>query len=163
MRRVPSGATLRKFYFSYTLHLTGIIAFPLVAGLLVLWLSSYWSFTYFAKASLLELFGQNATLEYIIAIFLGVVALIAVVFIISIVLSSFFYAKNVFATHARDYFNNSVYQNPFSNVGNEQSSATVNHSTRPPAPPRAVPATNQNDSLAQRYSESSDRARWGPK
>ena len=163
MRRVPSGATLRKFYFSYTLHLTGIIAFPLLTGLLFLWLSSHYSLRFFAEASILDAFGKNATLEYIIAILLGVVSLICVVFIISIVLSSFFYAKNVFATHARDYFNNSVYQNPFSNVGNEQSSATVNHSTRPPAPPKAVPATNQNDSLAQRYSESSDRARWGPK
>ena len=163
MRRVPSGATLRKFYFSYTLHITGIIAFPLLAGLLVLWLSHFYSLRFFAEASILDAFGKNATLEYTIASVLGVVALISIVFIISIVLTSFFYAKNVFATHARDYFNNFEYQNPFSNVGNAQGSTAVNQTTMPPAPPKAVPVARQNERLAQRYSESSDRARWGPK
>lgn len=100
MESPPSSATLRKFFFSYTLHLTSIIIFPLLVGLIILFLSYYYASHFFLKATLLELVGENAEIEYIFAIFLGVVSLISVVFIISLLLSSFYYARNAFFTHA---------------------------------------------------------------
>ena len=164
MESSPSSATLRKFFFSYTLHLTSIIIFPLLVGLIILFLSYYYASHFFLKATLLELFGENAEIEYIFAIILGVVSLISVVFIISLLLSSFYYARNAFFTHANFFFSNSVYQNPFTKHGKNQTSSSPSYPIKPTSPPQSFNAQpTQNDALLQRYSDSSNRARWGPK
>lgn len=160
----PTSTTLRKFFFSYTLHLTSIIIFPLLLGLIVLFLSSYYASHFFLKAALLELFGENAVVEYVFAILLAVISLISVVFIISLLLSSFYYARNAFFDHAKNFFNNSVYQNPFTQHVGTQKSNSPSYSQKPTSPPQSFNAQpTQSEALVQRYSDSSDRARWGPK
>ena len=164
MGNVASGATLRKFFFSYTLHLTVIMTFPLLTGLLILSLSMYYSSYFFLEASLLETLGDNASAEYLLGIILAVISLISVVFVISVILSSYIYAKNQFLIYAEEYFSNSIYDNPFRSIEKHQNQIGKNYSSKPPSPPQSfVAQQSQEGPLAKRYSDSSDRARWGPK
>ena len=145
-----SKRALSRFFLSYTIHLTSIIFFPLLVGFLLLGVGYYFTTKYLIAAALLDLFGEDPVVEYVLAFVFAIVTFLFGVFLFSSVLGAYIYAKNMFSPLMRKFFS-------------EQEFTPARASSYPPKPTAPPPQSTAASPLTNAYAESSDRARWGPR
>ena len=153
---VHETAAMRRFFLSYTLHLTSVIFIPFLVAIVLLSVGYYYTTRFFAAAVILDLFGEDPDLEYVLSFVFAIATLIFAVYLLSVALGAFHYAKNMFLPLKREFFGEQV--NP--RHGHESS---IQQATYPPKPTSPPPPSNVPSSLTTAYAESSDRARWGPR
>ncbi len=155
-QRVYETKAMRRFFLSYTLHLTSVIFIPLLAAIVLLSIAYYYTTRYFGVALVLDLFGEDPVLEYVLAFVFAIVALISAVYLLSVALAAYHYAKNMFLPLKREFFDEQVH--PGHGYG-----SSIQQASYPPKPTTPPPPRNAPSSLTTAYAESSDRARWGPR
>lgn len=153
---VHETKAMRRFFLSYTLHLTSVILIPFLVVIVLLAVGYYYTARFFAAAVILDLFGEDPVLEYVLSFIFAIVTLIFAVYLLSIVIGTFHYAKNLFSPLKREFFGEQV------SPGHGHNSS-IQQASYPPKPTSPPPPSNVPSPLTTAYAESSDRARWGPK
>jgi len=153
---VHETIAMRRFFLSYTLHLTSVIFIPFLAAVVLLAVGWYYTNRFLAEAIILDLLGEDSVLEYLLSFVFAIATLIFAVYLLSVALGAFHYAKNMFLPLKREFFGEQV------NLGHGYESS-IQQATYPPKPTSPPPPSNVPSSLTKAYAESSDRARWGPR
>ena len=153
---VHETAAMRRFFLSYTLHLTSVIFIPFLVAIVLIAVGYYYTTRFFASAIILDLFGEDPVLEYVLSFVFAVATLILATFLLSVAIGAFHYAKNMFLPLKAEFFGEQVSPRDRYNSSSQQSSY-------PPKPTSPPPPSNVPSPLTTAYAESSDRARWGPK
>ena len=151
---VHETKAMRRFFLSYTLHLTSVFFIPFVIAIVLIAVGYYYTTRFFAAAVFLDLFGEDPTLEYVLSFLFAIVTLIFAVYLLSVTVGAFHYAKNMFLPLKREFFGEQT------SHGQSQSAQRGSYPPKPTSPP---PPTNVASPLKTAYAESSDRARWGPR
>ena len=119
-------------------------------GFLLLGVGYYFTTKYLIAAALLDLFGEDPVVEYVLAFVFAIVTFLFGVFLFSSVLGAYIYAKNMFSPLMRKFFS-------------DQEFTPAQASSYPPKPTAPPPQSTAASPLTNAYAESSDRARWGPR
>ena len=151
---VHETKAMRRFFLSYTLHLTSVFFIPFLIAIVLIAVGYYYTTWYFAAAVFLDLFGEDPTLEYVLSFLFAIGTLIVAVYLLSLTIGAFHYAKNMFLPLKREFFGEQV---------SHGKSASAERASYPPKPTSPPPPNNVASPLTTAYAESSDRARWGPR
>ncbi len=153
---VHETRAMRRFFLSYTLHITSVIFIPLLAAIFLLGVGYRYTIHFFGKAIILDLLGKDPVFEYLLSFVFAFATLILATFLLSVAIGAFHYAKNMFLPLKAEFFGEQV-------SPEDRYSSSTQQSSYPPKPTSPPPPSNVPSPLSTAYAESSDRARWGPK
>ena len=154
---VHETRAMRRFFFSYTLHLTSVIFIPFMVAIFLLAIGFNYTNRFFAEALILDLYEEDPVVEYVLSFVFAFATLIFTVYLLSIVMGAYQYAKNMFLPFKQEFFGE---QEITPEKGHDPS---IQHASYPPKPTSPPKSNNVPSTLATAYAESSDRARWGPR